>query len=136
MARIAAAPAAQHSGLYEWLREREEARVARWGRNDGTAFPYPKHRIEAFRAGGPVEVPGWILPRQVRQSAEYLNHHRRVYPSGPTVWTAQTAVVFPDNRVVYRPRTAREQLDDDGMLHGEDSHPEWRNYLRSLQLSD
>ncbi|ADT97178.1 hypothetical protein [Mycolicibacterium gilvum] len=136
MARVAAAPAAQHAGLYEWLRDREEARLARWARNDGTAFPYPKHRIEAFREGRPVEVPGWMLPRQVRQSSEYLKHHRRVSPSGVTVWIAQTARVFPDNRVVYRARTARELLDDDGMLNGEDAHPQWGNYLRTLTPSD
>ncbi|MCV7057547.1 hypothetical protein [Mycolicibacterium gilvum] len=136
MARIAAVVAAQYSGLYEWLREREEARVVRWARNDGTPFPYPKHRTEAFRAGEPVQVPGWMLPRQVRQSAEYLKHHRRVSSSGVTVWIAQTATVFPDNRVVYRPRTARELLDDHGMLNGEDAHPEWGRYLRSLTPSD
>lgn len=136
MARIAAAPTAQHAGLYEWLREREAARIARWARNAGTPFPYPKHRIEAFEAGAPVSVPGWMLPRQVRQSADYLKHHRRVYPSGVSVWIAQTATVFPDNRVVYEPRTTQDFLDDQGMLHDEDAHPQWMSYVQSLKPSN
>lgn len=115
MARVAAPAVVQHAGLYEWLREREEDRVARWVYNDGTRFPYPKHRIEAFRAGDPVQVPGWMLPPGVRKSSEYLKHHRRVHPAGAT-WISQTVTVFPDNRVVYRPQTAGEWLEEHGDL--------------------
>jgi len=72
------------------------------------------------------------MPRSVRQSASYLSHHRRVYPDGTSGWMAQTATVHPDGRIVYRPETAREGLDNHGMLHDEDCHPDWREYKRSL----
>lgn len=133
MARVAAQPAQKYSGVYEWLREREEQRVTRWGGSDS---PYPKHRIDAFRAGEPVNVPGWMLPRAVRQSADYLSRHRRLHPDGTTTWSAQTATVYPDGRIVYRPETARELLDTMGMLHDEDRHPDWREYERSLDPDD
>jgi len=42
---------------------REEEKVRRFAYNDGTEFPYPKHSVEALRAGRPVDVPMHVLPK-------------------------------------------------------------------------
>jgi hypothetical protein len=57
-------------------------------------------------------VPGHLLPRSVRESAEYQRAARGVGRNGTVFHRAQTATVYPDGRIVYRDETVREWMEE------------------------
>ena len=80
---------------------------------DGGVFRNPHHRrLEALRAGEPVSVPAFMLPRFVRESPEYQSAYRGVGRYGTTIHRPQTATVWPSGRIVYRKETVREWVDE------------------------
>jgi hypothetical protein len=91
--------------LYAWLLEREETRIARWGRDtvcdDGAVFHYPRHRIEALRAGRPVELKASDLPRWAREGVDLQ-------------WWVR-AVVHPDDSIRYVDDDGSKWLEENGL---------------------
>jgi hypothetical protein len=94
MARLAGTGTGQ--GVYAFLLEREEQQIARFGRDmvceDGAVFHWPRHRIDALRAGEPVEVKASMLPLWAREGVECR-------------WWLR-AVVHPDDSIRF--------VEDDG----------------------
>jgi hypothetical protein len=118
MARIAAGPSENHSGVYEFLLERMEEKCARRPEYVEAGFEgffrCPDHgRLEAMRRNEPADVPGYMLPRSVRDGAAYQNAGRRVSPDGRTSMRPLTATVWPDGRIAYRDETAREWVENE-----------------------
>ena len=107
-----ARPSESHSGVYEALGQRLEEKCARRPEfveaGGGGFFRCPDHgRLEAMRRGEPVEVPGYLLPRSVRDGAAYQNaRHSHSFVR------SLTATVWPDGRIAYRPESAREWLEE------------------------
>jgi hypothetical protein len=110
----------RHSGVYEYLRRRVEEQCARRPEytEDGLGgfFRCPDYRrLEAIRRGEPVSVPGYLLPRSVRDGDAYKSAGREGRPDGVAM-RSLTATVWPDGRIAYRDKTAREWLQEIGEL--------------------
>lgn len=101
MARLAKT-AVNPTGLYAWLLEREEEKVRRFAYNDGTQFPYPRWRVEALRAGQPVDVPTHVLPKWAG-----------------TPGMSGRAVVYADDRIEPYAADIGRWMDDNGLLFDE-----------------
>jgi hypothetical protein len=65
VARLSGGDGVQQQGLYDYMWQREEERVAHFARLDECGpFRYRRDRLEKFRRGEPVEIemfklPGW-----------------------------------------------------------------------------
>lgn len=108
MARIATSTA-RRDGVYGWLLNREEQSVAQnldVVAGDGTVYRYPRHRLTELRAGRPVSVPTWVLPREVQRGLPRV-------PRDPQL--GQRAIVFPDDTITVEAETARRWLEESGL---------------------
>jgi hypothetical protein len=77
----------------------------------GGVFRCPDHRrLEAMRRGEPVDVPGYLLPRSVREGAAYQGASRGVGRYGNPIVRGLTVTVWPDGRITYRAETARDWM--------------------------
>lgn len=106
MARASAIEAISGSGLYGWLLAREEQRAARYGRDyvapeDGAVSRYPRQRLDALRAGRPVELKASDLPPWARQGVECR-------------WWLR-AVVSADDSVQFVEDDGRRWLQENGL---------------------
>jgi hypothetical protein len=108
MARVPEAVQHDLTGLYAWLVDREEQAHERpactlpWTPEQPSYTGTPE-RLAAFRAGEPVALRAWDLPKWARggERKEFLGNRR--------------AVVWPDGSVQIRVTTAQEMLDDLGL---------------------
>ncbi|UUO01691.1 hypothetical protein M4D79_25520 [Mycolicibacterium novocastrense] len=84
MARFADHDAAVGADLYAELLNTEEDKFARLGgrrvlvRDEMVIIDDPGPVLAALRAGKPVEIPDWQLPRWARRAAQ--NHRVTVHP--------------------------------------------------------
>mgnify|MGYP000725255368 CR=1 FL=1 len=97
MARVAARKAVVVTGIREYLRDKALA-------GDDQRL------MDALAVGGPVRVPGWMLPLAVRLSAEYRQATAGTGRFGNPITRPVMATVFPDGRVVYGVETGADWL--------------------------
>ena len=94
--------------------EREARQPALLEADPGGVIRNPQQRrLVAMRRGEPVDVPGYLLPRSVRDGTGYQSARRGVSREGNPIVRPLTATVWPDGRIVYRPETAREWLENE-----------------------
>src|SRR5262245_57190499 len=109
MAIRAEPPESRSDGVYRWLLDREEDKVRRFSYNDGTPYAYPRWRLELLRAGEPVDVPMWILPKWAWVRIGRLS------PDG----LGWRAIVHADDTIVVESYKPGQWLDERGDLFNE-----------------
>jgi hypothetical protein len=119
MARIGL-PKADAAGLYMWLLAREEAAAAspggmlsgQFGGEGPWSYDHVPARLEALRAGQPVNVPFNSLPKWAKAGAPRRKSARGLVDIYP-----QRAIVGSDDSVVWSDDGwARQWLEEHGEL--------------------
>jgi hypothetical protein len=103
MARIGL-PRIDAAGVYVWLLKREEAAAAsaggvlsgQFGGEGPWVYRHVPDRLEALRAGRPVNVPSGSLPGWARTGAPTRKSRRRL-----TVTKPARAIVRPDDTITW-----------------------------------
>jgi hypothetical protein len=118
MAIWADADEGRTDGVYEWLLEQLEQKCARRAEFvdavGGGFFRDPNHaRLEAMRCREPVDVPGYMLPKSVRDGVAYRSASRGVGRYGNPIVRSLTVTVRPDGRITYDAETAQEWLEQE-----------------------
>ena len=70
-----------------------------------------------MRRGEPVDVPGYLLPRSVRDSGAFIAAAWAGRIRGSNTSRSLTATVRPDGRIQFRDETPREWLEETDFEH-------------------
>lgn len=92
----------RRSGVYEAVREAIEAELTTYRALNVAPTPIFQRWLEQMRARRPVDVPAYLLPTWARPGLE----------AGRPM---QTALVSPDDRVMFREESAAETVERLGL---------------------